>query len=242
MYCTIHQPQFIPWLGYFQKIAAADVFILLDDVQFKKNEYQNRNRIRTCNGWAWFTAPVEFHFGDLINETRLSSNPVWQKKLIKTLHTNYTKAPFFAQYAPAFETILTTSHATLSDLNTAVVKWLCSALQITTPIHRSSYFHDVRNDPTGRLIDLCKCVGADAYISGQDGPNYMDLALFEQGHIELYLQHFTHPTYPQLFCNADAKFEPYMSALDLLFNVGGEAGHDLITAAGTIDKFKGATY
>lgn len=240
MFCTIHQPQFIPWLGYLQKIAAADVFVLLDNVQFKKNEYQNRNRIRTCNGWNWCTAPVQFHFGDLINETRIQSNGPWRKKMIRALQTNYTKAPFFKTYIDEFELILNEEHATLAALNIAVVKWLCAAFEIDTPMQIASDFEGLRDDPTGRLVDLCLRTGADAYISGADGPNYMDLSLFEQDGIGLYLQHFTHPIYPQLFCKKNTDFEKYMSALDLLFNVGGKAGHDVITTAGTVTPFTGA--
>lgn len=240
MLCAIHQPQFIPWLGYLHKIAVADLFILLDNVQFKKNEYQNRNRIRTCNGWSWCTAPVQFHFGDLINETRIPADGPWRKKMMKTLQTNYAKAPFYAQHAAAFEAVLNGGQTTLAQLNIDVVKWLCGAFGISTPMHIASEFEDLRSDPTGRLVDLCRRTGADAYLSGADGPNYMDLALFEQDQIELCIQHFHHPVYPQLFCRSDTEFEPYMSALDLLFNLGGEAGLDLIIEAGRIEKYQGA--
>lgn len=240
MLCSIHQPQFIPWLGYFHKIAAADVFVLLDNVQFKKNEFQNRNRIRTCNGWDWCTAPVQFHFGDLISETLVQPNGPWRKKMMSSLRTNYGKGPFFKSHIDEFESILQAEHPTLATLNIAVVQWLCDAFHITTPIHVASDFNDVRTDPTGRLIDLCTRVGAHAYLSGADGPNYMDLSLFASDQVELKLQRFTHPVYRQLFCHENKDFESYMSAIDLLFNEGGEAGHELIINAGRVETYQGA--
>lgn len=103
MICAIHQPQTYPWLGYFAKIMQADIFIFLDNVQFKKNEWQNRNKIRTPQGWIWLTVPVIHHFGQKIDEVKINNTVNWRKKHLQTLQTYYGRAPFFKLYFEKFE-------------------------------------------------------------------------------------------------------------------------------------------
>ncbi|MCF8050005.1 MAG: WbqC family protein [Desulfobacterales bacterium] len=219
MIVSIHQPQYLPWLGYFDKIDKADVFCFLDNVQYKKNEWQNRNRIKTARGPQWLTVPVSHRFGQKINEILINNNEKWPKKHLQGLITNYAKASYFDDYIGLFEKILSQHWRRLSDLNIGLVEALMAALGLTETDTVQASEMSLREEPTDRLIDVCRSVGADVYLSGKDGANYMDLARFEAAGIAVVFQDFHHPTYPQLF----GEFESHLSIVDLLFNCGPEA-------------------
>ncbi|HAS83112.1 MAG TPA: hypothetical protein DCS43_10680 [Verrucomicrobia bacterium] len=220
MKCAIHQPQFIPWLGYLHKIQAADVFVFLDDVQFKKNEYQNRNRMRVGGMSQWITAPVQFRFGDCLNAVQLSDEPKWRGKLLRTLEVNYAKTPFFAAYMPGFADLIQRPWPNLAELNIACVEWLMNVFEMDrNAVRRSSRMDGLRDDPTLRLIDICRQVGADTYLSGAGGRHYLDIDRFATEGLTLEFQTFEHPVYPQH--PHKGEFVPYLAALDGLFNVGG---------------------
>ncbi len=212
MICAIHQPQFIPWLGYFDKIARSDVFVFLDTVQFKKNEYQNRNRIFTPQGPRWLTVPVSFDFGDPLNRVRIAPDPRWRKKMLRTVEQNYRKAPGFAAVYPTFEAlILESGWDSLAELNGATVLWLMELLALDTPTVRASELGELAEEPTLRLIDICRKLGADTYLSGRGGRDYLRVDAFERNGIDLLFQDFQHPTYRQ----ADGRY-PFISHLSAL--------------------------
>jgi len=213
---AVHQPQYLPWLGYFDKIRRADVFCYLDNVQYKKNDWQNRNRIKTARGWQWLTVPVQYRFPQNINEVTINNTVNWKNKHLQTLVTNYNRAPFFKEFAKFFEQVYAEDWVYLSELNIALIEHLKTAFGLDqVPAVKSSEF-SLREDPTDRLIDICKILKADTYLSGQDGVKYMDLDRFRQSGIQVIVQEFTHPVYPQLFKD----FQSHMSAVDLLFNCG----------------------
>ena len=218
MIAAIHQPQYLPWLGYFDKIDRADVFVILDNVQFKKNEYQNRNRIKTAQGWQWLTVPVGYRFPQKISEVTVNNNTNWRHKHWQALVTNYARAACFADHAPAYEAFLGEDWGSLADLNTRTVRDLVTTLGITTPLRVASDW-DLPEDPTGRLVRICVETGADTYLSGAGGQDYLDLRQFETAGIDVLFQEYSHPEYPQQF----GSFEPYMSAVDLLFNCGPDS-------------------
>ncbi len=225
MIAAIHQPQFIPWLGYFDKIDQSDLFIFLDNVQYKKSEYQNRNRIKTSDGWQWLTVPVMYKFPQKINEVRINNSIDWKKRHLHTLITNYSKAKYFEKYIGYFKELYSRGWESISDINIEVVKQLCGFLKIEKRFLTASKFAQglTEEDPTDRLIKLCRLAGADTYLAGKDGAKYMDVEKFTKGGLKLFFQDFHHPVYNQLF----GKFEPYMSAVDLLFN-HGEEGIEII--------------
>jgi len=222
MICAIHQPQFIPWLGYFDKIRQADVFVFLDNVQFKKNEFQNRNRILTPQGPRWLTVPVSFRFGDPINGVRVPPDTRWRKKMVRTVEQCYRKAPGFDVCFPTFsELIMDVTWESLAELNIATVLWLMELLDLHTPTVRASDLEPLEDDPSGRLIDICRKVGADTYLSGAGGREYLDAARFAEAGVNLRFQHFEHPVYRQ--GDAFDEFVPNLSALDfVMWNGPGE--------------------
>lgn len=215
MLITIHQPQYLPWLGYLDKIDKADVFVLLDNVQFKKNEWQNRNRIKTAQGWQWITVPVLYRFPEKINEVRINNRENWSRKHLQALITNYAKSTYFDNYKSFFEDIFSRRWDRLVDINIEIIKFLINALGLKTRLVMASDLK-LREEPTERLIDICKTFNGNKYLAGKDGNKYMNVELFDKEGIEIIFQDFKHPVYNQLF----GDFEPFMSAIDLLFNCG----------------------
>ena len=226
MIVAIHQPQYLPWLGYFDKMRRADVFCYLNDVQYKKNEWQNRNRIKTAQGWQWLTVPVCYHFPEKINEVKINNTTGWQKKHLQALVTNYSRAPFYKTYSAIFEDAFARDWEFLSELNMHLLAYLREALAIQTKPTVISSDLELREEPTDRLIDICKVVGADTYLAGQGGSEYMDLERFENNGIKVIFQDFKHPVYAQLF----ADFKSHLSIVDLLFNCGPESMQVIIEA------------
>ncbi|VAX38248.1 hypothetical protein MNBD_UNCLBAC01-2028 [hydrothermal vent metagenome] len=220
MIATIHQPQYLPWLGYFNKVDRSDVFILLDDVQFKKNDWQNRNKICTSQGEQWLTVPVLHNFGQKINEVKIDNKTNWQDSHLKALHMNYRKAPFFDNYIRLFENIYQMQWELLVDINIYLIKEIIDLLGIQTRIVLSSEFK-VSENSTKRLSNLCKAVDADMYLAGADGGKYMDAIQFEKSGVKLLTQDFYHPIYNQLWTQNHSKnFISNMSVVDLFFNYG----------------------
>jgi hypothetical protein len=218
MRVTIHQPQFLPWLGYLDKIDQADLFIMLDTVQFKKNEWQNRNRIRTAKGWQWVTVPVLQHFGQRIDEVVINPTAAWKAQHLRALDMHYARAPYRNRYLTQLRELYSTPWNKLSDLSKATVQWLLEAYGITTPVH-SAADYAARDEPTDRLIDLCRAVGATQYLAGPGAEHYMDKPRFESAGVRLEIQVFKHPIYCQVY----EPFEPNLSALDLLLMQGPDA-------------------
>ena len=218
MLIAIHQPQYLPWLGYLDKIDKADVFVILDNVQFKKNEWQNRNRIKTAQGCQWITVPVLYRFPEKINEVMVNNKASWSRKHLQALITNYSKSPYFDNYKSFFEDIFSRNWDRLVDINIEIIKFLISALGLNTKLVMASDLQ-LREGQTERLIDICKMLNGDKYLAGKDGSSYMNLELFDKEGIETIFQEFKHPVYDQLF----GDFEPCMSAIDLLFNCGNNS-------------------
>lgn len=197
----------------------ADAFCCLDNVQFKKNEWQNRNRLKTAQGWQWLTVPVRYRFPQKIIEVSVNEAVQWQHKHIQALVTNYKKAAYFDDYFPVFESTLKHDFENIGDLNIHMITQIREILGMNSkPVVRASGI-PLSDDPTGRLIDICKHFGGDTYLAGQDGANYMDMEQFERNGIRVATQKFNHPVYPQCF----GGFQSHMSIVDLIFNCGPES-------------------
>lgn len=219
MIVAVHQPQYLPWIGYFDKMRKADVFCYLDNVQFKKNEWQNRNRIKTAQGWQWLTVPVSYRFPQRINEVRINHAVDWRKKHLQALISNYSKAPFFKAHAVFLEQAYSRDWEFISELNLFMIEHIRTALNLADkPTALASDFK-LSDDPTGRLIDICRALGADTYLAGRGGAGYMDSEMFKSAGIRVLTQDFQHPRYPQRF----GAFVANLSIVDLLFNCGPQS-------------------
>ena len=216
MIVSVHQPQYLPWLGYFDKIDRADVFVLLDTVQYKKNEWQNRNRIKTAQGPQWLTVPVTYRYPQRICEVGVNGCERWQHRQRQALATNYRRAPHWGRLEELFEDVFSRSWESVASLNIHVVKRLTAVLGIATPIYTASELGSFPEDPDERLIALTKHFGAGIYLAGCGGHEYMDLSKYERAGIEVVFQDYRHPRYDQLF----GAFESHLSVVDLIYNHG----------------------
>ena len=219
MIVAVHQPQYLPWLGYFDKIDKADIFVLLDTVQFKKNEWQNRNKIKTGQGWQWLTVPVMYKYPQSINEVMINNRVNWRHKHRQALLSNYRKGSYYDIVEKMVSEIFSYSWEQISQLNIEVVKKLAGMLGIDTQIYVASELGEFPQDPDERLVAIIKHFGAGTYLAGRGGREYMNLDTYKRNGIVVIFQDFNHPVYSQLFGN----FEPFMSVIDLIFNHGDES-------------------
>jgi len=216
---AVHQPQYLPWLGYLAKWAAADVLVLLDTVQYEKHGWQNRNRIKTRDGAAWLTVPVQAPFGTTIRDVRVDARQPWRRRHARAIEHAYADAPCFPRFREGLAALYAREWDALAPLAEASVRWLGAAFGIGTPIRLASALGVDADDATTRLVRLSRAVGATAYLAGRDGVAYLDTAQFAAAGISVWSQAYEHPSYPQ----RHGAFVPNLSGLDLLLNAG-EAG------------------
>jgi len=216
MKVSIHQPNFLPWLGLFDKIKNSDLFIVLDDVQFSHTEFQARNKIRVPDGFTWITVPVDAKNKPL-NETRAMISDEWVKETIKKLDRSYSSKKLGQREFFKYNLIrwLKRTDLDLADYNQRILKALCEAGSIQTPFVRSSELGEPGSG-SDRIFNLCYAVGADVYLSGAGGRNYLHLQDFKRNGIKVEFQDFKHPVYEQTFPG----FETNLSAIDKLFCTG----------------------
>jgi hypothetical protein len=216
---AIHQPHYLPWLGYLAKWAAADVFVFLDTVQYEKNGWQNRNRIKTPDGPRWLTVPVHARLGTPIGAVTVDDGQRWRSRHLAAIEHAYGAAPYLARHHEALARLYATTWTHLAPLATASAEWLARAVGVGTPARCASALGVTATEPTERLIALCTAVGADTYLAGRDGARYMDTARFAAAGIRVLYQDYAHPVYAQLY----GEFVPNCSALDLLLTHGDDA-------------------
>jgi hypothetical protein len=216
---AIHQPHYLPWLGYLAKWAAADVFVFLDTVQYEKNGWQNRNRIKTPAGPRWLTVPVHARLGAPIADVTLDGAQPWAVRHLRAIEDAYARAPHLPRHREAIRRLYAAPWERLAPLAVASAEWLARAIGVATPAHLASTLGGTAADPTDRLIALCRTVGADTYLAGRDGAGYMDAGRFAAVGIQVLYQEYKHPDYAQLH----GEFAPNLSGLDLLLTHGDEA-------------------
>lgn len=215
MKVSIHQPAYLPWLGYFDKIRRSDLFIYLDTVQFQKQSFQNRNKVKTPQGAVWLTVPV-MSKGVLVGtELRdLAINPAvpWRKKHLRTIEMNYGKAPFFHNVMAWLAPFYAREWHGLSDLCFAMLTEMVAQLGIKTKIVKASELDYDVGSKSDLVLNICKSVGATSYLSGSLGVDYLDVKSFEANGISVEFQDYQHPQYQQVY----EGFEPFMAAIDLM--------------------------
>ncbi len=230
---TIHQPNYLPWIGLFSKVSLADCLIIFDKAQYEKNGVINRNKIRTDKGFAYLTVPVgKYHTESKISEITLPQENDWKREHWRKIQANYAKAPFFKDYAGFFEELFQKNFRYLSELNERILLYLLSCFEISVDVVRTSQLAvDPSLHKTDLMLAYLKKVGAGVYISGPSGRNYLETEKFPQNNVALKFFKFQHPVYPQRFPG----FEPNMSVLDLLFNVGPRGADIIRSSAGAED-------
>ena len=220
MKVAIHQPQYLPWLGYLAKWAAADVVIFLDPVQYEKNGWQNRNRIKTASGPRWLTVPVcHAPLDTAIAAVSVDVSQPWRERHRRAIEHAYAKAPYLDTHRAGLTALYAEPWAQLAPVAAASAEWLARAVGITAPAQRASTLGIRADDATGRLVALCRAVGADTYLAGRDGGAYMDVARFTEAGISVLTQTYEHPVYAQ----EHGDFVPLLSGLDLLLTHGDDA-------------------
>lgn len=220
MIVSIHQPNYLPWLGFFYKMWRSDRMVLLDNVQYSKNSFQNRNRIKAAGGAVWLSVPV-MTAGRLAQSTdsvKIAPGMKWQKNHLQTIRQYYQRAPYFTLYLPELLRVYEQPWVRLLDLNVALIRLMADALQISTPLLFASDL-GVEGNGTKLLIDTCHSAGATRYLSGFGGRDYQDPEQMVAAGIQLEVYDFQHPNYPQLW----GEFIPQLSALDLILNTGPNA-------------------
>jgi hypothetical protein len=219
MLIAIHQPNYLPYLGFFDKMKQSDIFVVYDDAQFNKEDFQHRNRIRIYHGWKYLTVPVErkrIPIRDIkIRNEFMIKGITWQEAHLKEIRDNYNDTPYYAPHEDYLEAIYITKYDKLIDLNMNIIHFLKDAFDIKTKIIFASEL-GFASRSTERLIDITEALGGNVYLSGPAGRNYLDVSLFERRGIDVEFQDFKHPAYKQHY----EGFIPNMSAIDALFNVG----------------------
>jgi hypothetical protein len=219
---SINQPAYLPWLGYFDRIARSDAHVVLDLVQFEKNSMVNRNKIRTSSGWSWLTVPVKTKnkFGDLsISRLEVDVTSNWREKHWKAICQNYSKTRGFKCYSPMLEEIYTSEWTHLFALTEVLNNFfLKTVFQISTPLFYESKLQ-VNGKKSDLVLDICRKLGATTYISGPFGRDYLEVGEFAMADIGIEYHDYQHPIYSQQY----QPFEPYLSVLDLIMNCGPDS-------------------
>ncbi len=217
----ITQPEHLPWLGFFDKLARVDVCVLLDTVQFKKRYVENRNRIRTADGWQWVAVPVRSkgRYHQVIRDVEIEPEPRWAERYWRAVDTAYAPAPHFARYRDFVRDTLTARTWThLAPLNQHLITWGAHQLGLSPEVVTASSL-SVEGRSTELLVAICRALGARVYLSGISGKAYLDESRFRDEGIAVEYQTFHHPAYRQAY----EPFVPCMGFLDLLCNAGPDA-------------------
>ena len=214
---SAHQPAYLPWLGFFHKIAVSDVFLILDNVQFEKNSFINRNKIKGKNGSFWLTVPVVLkgHTQKCVKDTAIDNNQRWMKKHLRSIEENYCQSPYFDKYFSFFRECYLCQWENLTDLTLYMLRWFLKELNIMTDIQIMSEF-SLCSKKSDLIIDICKEFGGDIYLSGELGINYLDVEALQRNNIKVLFQKYKHPQYKQGY----GEFMANLSIIDMLFNYG----------------------
>lgn len=218
MIISIHQPNYLPYPGFFHKVSHSDVLIVQDVTKFDER-FSNRNKIISSTEWTWLTVPIKKNHKDyLLKDVQIFNDLKWNKIHRKKLESAYNKSNFFNKYKTDLNLILEQKWEMLLELNMAIIKKIFDWLKIKTKIIYESEL-GIEGEATNRLINICKVVNADVYLSGDMGHDYLNEELFKQNEIELKYQNYTPKQYDQILSR---EFIPNLSIIDMLSNIGHE--------------------
>jgi hypothetical protein len=230
---TIHQPNYLPWIGLFSRVKHTDCFVMADIMPFTRRSVTHRNKIKINSGWHYLTVPISSEFElARICDVKLPTDNSWQQSHWKLISDSYAKTDFFSQYKDFFKELYEKHFDTLSQLNEEIIRHLFTCFDIKVEILKASeLIVDADLKKTDLIIELLKQTHADVYLSGPSGKEYLETEKFTNHNIELRYFRFEHPVYKQRFVN----FEPNMSAIDLLFNIGPQAS-EILKISGNIEE------
>lgn len=220
MKCVILQPGYLPWIGFFDQMIWADLFVIYDDVQYTSRDWRSRNRIKTKQGPKWLTVPVK-NKGlryQLINEVEIDYGQGWIHKHLESIRHAYAHAPYYNSYYDGLAAVYQTRHKRLINLDVALIRYFLKVLNIKTQILFSSDM-DVEGRSSIRLLNICKKCNVDDYLTGDAAADYLNMNIFESSGIQVRFHNYEHPIYKQLY----GAFVPYLSIIDLLFNCGHDS-------------------
>ena len=233
MVISIIQPCFVPWIGYFEQIAVADVFVFMDDVYYTKKDWRNGNQLKSQYGVKKVSVPVSKTKRDtLIKDVSISYASQWEQTLLNQITEWYKKAPYFEEIMNLIEPVINAKHAMLVDLNLHLNNEILNYLEINTPIYFSSKIERKTRDKISRIIEICKNFEeVDTLYDGKKAEDFLSADVMRMEGIEVVFQDYKHTEYKQLW----GDFIPYMSIIDLLMNCGKEAKKYVIND-GVINK------
>ncbi len=228
MKVAIHQPNYLPWIGFFNKVSMADTYVILDSVQFERDSFTNRNKIRlpdSRTGWTWLTVPVgKGNSHKLIMDVEIDNNLNWKETSLSAINRIYKTSPYLKNYSQFLDSIYKKNWDNLSELNVYIIKELFGILGLKLQIIRVSELN-VSSKKSELILDICKNVGATEYISGITGREYLDMDRFKEYGIKVTYQDFKHPVYDQVRSRAvpNPPFIPNLSIIDLLLSCGPDS-------------------
>lgn len=229
MIIFVHQPEYMPWLGFFDKLARCDTYVIYDDAQFQHGSFHNRNKIRNLKGWEWLTVPIVHGYPQTINKVRIAGSQ-WKNKHLNALIRRYGKAPYFEEYYPLIKEALEFNHELLIGLDLHLINIIAELLSIKVNFVRSSEFPYCGKEKNEKLVSMCQFLAADTYLCGSGGQSYIDESVFSQANIKIQWHSYEHPIYKQ----SHEGFQPYMSIVDLLFNLGATEAKKIILKGGNV--------
>ena len=221
MNVAIQQPEHIPWVGFFNKMAQCDLFVYLDNVQFKKRYYENRNKISGKAEILWLTVPVPSKglYTQKLCDVQIDNSQAWKKKYKGRLEHAYGKHPFWGDLKSIIYPPLDKSFNKLTDLNLDLINNICAYLEISTTTTLASKMSCENLKGSDLILEICNKSNADVYTSGPDGLNYLEVEKFLKNGVEIVYHNFKHPEYPQ----TGGTFTSHLSVLDLIANCGGKS-------------------
>ncbi len=215
MIVSIHQPNYLPWLGFFYKMAHSDVFVILTQVQHSTTSFTHRNKVKTRYGGRWLTVPLT-NKGEMINRLQPDQKQMWQQRHWNIIEQAYKKAPYWKEYSPILKGMYESEPSSMANFNIKLIFWLKGVLGINTPVRFDSLMNIVDVYGNQRNLEICKALNADIYLSGTGARSYNDADAFQREGINLVYSDFKHPVYTQLW----GEFIYNMSVIDLLMNEG----------------------
>lgn len=219
MIVAIHQPNYLPWLGFFDKIKKSDCFIFMDNVQYPRRSWVNRVKIKTKGGEKLLTVPLQVrgNYHEIIKNMRIFDEEPWRKKHLLTIEHNYSKAKYYTKFFPEIEKIITGKQERICELNISLTKLVCEIIKLKPSFILGSTLN-AEGSGTDLLINMVKAVGGDTYLCGGGASGYQEDEKFTNAGIKLIYQDFKHPEYPQLY----GEFIAGLSCIDWIFNTGAK--------------------